>query len=268
MNLTTPSLKPVALAACIILAAPAAFSQAFDAVRLYGAAPGQDGGTLGLAVIAGTEYQGANERRTLVLPVLDYQWSSGWFAGVTNGVGYNFGGHSKAQYGLRVTADLGRKQSRSDALRGLGDIEPAAEVGVFFNYLLPLDFFVTSSLRYGSGNDERGVLLDVGSGYSLALSPRWRVGLGAALTVANAEYMQSYFGVTSAQAASSGYRTYTPSAGVRDVRANVAVTYQFHQHLSLTTGLSVSTLGSEAKDSPLTRKSSSASSLFALAWAF
>ncbi|MBC7941735.1 MAG: MipA/OmpV family protein [Chitinophagaceae bacterium] len=83
--------------------------------------------------------------------MLDYQWVNGWFAGVSNGIGYNFGGDSKLQYGLRITADFGRKQRRSDALRGMGDIDPQAEVGAFFNYALPLGFFLTSSLRYGSG---------------------------------------------------------------------------------------------------------------------
>ena len=74
--------------------------------------------------------------------------------------------------------------------------------------------------------------------------------------------------ITPAQAAASGYRAYTPAAGVRDFRANVALTYQLDSRLSVTTGLSVSTLGGEAKDSPLTRKNSTASGLVAVAWAF
>ncbi len=268
MSFTFTSLRRTAITAAFIVAAPAAFAQAFDAVRLYGAAPGRDGGTAGLALIAGKRYQGSDERRTLALPVLDYQWANGWFAGVTNGVGYNFSSGGNLQYGLRLTADLGRKESRSGALRGMGDIDAAAEAGAFLNYALPMGFFLTSSLRYGAGDDNKGALLDLGAGYSRALSPQWRLGVGTALTVANAEYMQSYFGVAPAQAAPSGYKAYTPGAGIRDLRLNAALTYHFDPRLSLTAGVSTSTLGGEAKDSPLTRKSSTVSGLAALAWSF
>ena len=50
MTIAQNRLKTIALATCIVLAAPNAFAQAFDAVRLYGAAPGKDGGTFGAAV--------------------------------------------------------------------------------------------------------------------------------------------------------------------------------------------------------------------------
>ena len=105
MNAANNRLKTITLAAGIALATPCAFAQAFDAVRLYGAAPGKDGGTAAAAVIAAYEYQGSDKRRTLVLPVLDYQWANGWFSGSTNGVGYNFSKSPQLQYGLRLTGD-------------------------------------------------------------------------------------------------------------------------------------------------------------------
>jgi outer membrane scaffolding protein for murein synthesis (MipA/OmpV family) len=182
-----------------------AHAQAFDAVRLYGAAPGQDGGSIAAVVLAGTQYQGSNERRTLVLPVLDYQWANGWFAGVSNGVGYNFSSSAQLQYGLRLTAALDRKENRSNALRGLGDVDAKAEGGAFFNVLSSDGYFFSSSVRYGSGTDSKGLLLDLGAGYATSLAPQWHLGVGAAVTVANAAYLQSYFGVTAAQAAGNGY---------------------------------------------------------------
>jgi len=252
----------------LTLAAPAAFAQAFDVVRLYGAAPGNDGGTTGAVLISGTQYAGSDERRTLVRPVLDYQWANGWFAGVSNGVGLNFSSSPQTDYGLRVTADFGRKASRSNALRGMGDIDAHAEVGGFFNHALASGVFFTSSVRYGSGQDGKGLLLDLGTGYGTMLAPQWRLGVGAALTVANAEYLQSYFGVTAAQSAASGYRVFTPGAGLRDVRANVAVTHFFDKRLSATLALSVSSLQGDANSSPLTRQSSTASGVLALSYAF
>ena len=248
--------------------APTAFAQAFDVVRLYGASRADDGGMVGAAAIAGRMYQGSSERRILLVPLLDYQWKNGWFAGTTNGLGYNFSRRPDMDYGVRLTADLGRDESRSTALRGLGDVDARPEIGVFYNYSLSPSLALTSSLRYGSGNDKSGMVLDVGAAYSMLLAPQWRLGLGVTATVANADYMQSYFGVTPAQSARSGYAPYTASAGLRDVRASAALTYSITPRVAITTALSASSLQSDAKDSPITRKRSTATGLVSAFYAF
>jgi outer membrane scaffolding protein for murein synthesis (MipA/OmpV family) len=204
----------------------------------------------------------------LALPVLDYQWANGWFAGTTNGIGYNFSGSKHLHYGLRITADLGRKESRSSALRGMGDIDAKAEFGGFFNYALTPDFSLTSSLRYGAGQDGKGLLVDLGGAYSTQIAPQWRLGMGAGISLANAEYLQSFFGVTTAQATASGYRAYAPKAGVRNGRANLALTYMASPRVSVTAGLTANTLLGDAADSPLVRKKTSVNGLLAAAYAF
>ena len=253
-------------AAACLLVAPAAFGQAFDAVRLYGAAPGEDAGLVGAVLIAGTEYAGSDERRTMLVPLLDYQWNNGWFAGTANGIGINLSKRPDLQYGARVTADFGRKASRSDALRGMGDVDAEAEVGVFFNHAPTRDIFLTSSLRYGAGDG--GVVLDLGAGYSTALAPAWRLAVGGAVSLADSTYLQSFFGVDTAQAAASGFAEYRPGAGLRDARANLALTYSFSRRTSLTTGLSVSALQSDARDSPLVRQATTTSGVMVLSHAF
>jgi len=248
--------------------APTAFAQAFDAVRLYGAASGKDGGLVGAVVIAGKQYQGSAARRTMALPLLDYQWANGWFAGTANGFGYKFASPPRIQYGLRLTADFGRDESRSAALAGLGDVDAAAEFGGFFNFAVTRDWFLTSSLRYGSGNDHKGLLVDLGAGTAFAIAPNWRLAWGLAATLANAESMQSYFGITAAQALASGYGSYTPGAGLRDVRTNLSVTHQFNPRMSITAGLSASALMGDAKDSPLVRKTTAVNGVVAVAYSF
>ena len=265
---TTRFLTLALLAASASALAPVAFAQAFDAVRLYGASRADDGGTVGAAVFAGRKYQGSDERRTLLVPLLDYQWKSGWFAGTTNGLGYDFSKRPEMNYGVRLTADLGRSESRSPALRGLGNVDARPEIGVFYNFSLSQSLALTSSLRYGSGNDRNGLVVDVGAAYSLALAPQWRLGLGVSATVANANYMQSYFGVTPGQSASSGYAPYTAGAGLRDVRASAALTYIVNSRVAITTVVSASSLQGDAKDSPITRKRSSATGIVGVSYAF
>jgi len=267
-NPTSPRLKALAVAAGLALAAPTVLAQAFDAVRLFGAASGVDGGTAGVAFIAGTEYPGSNERRNLILPLLDYQWTNGWFAGTSNGVGYEFGKRRDMQYGLRLTFDRGRDADRSDVLRGMGDIDIKPEAGAFFNYFVSPQIFLTSSLRYGAGNNGRGMVVDLGAGYATQLAPQWRMAVGAAATLVNADYRQSYFGVTPAQAAASGHPVYTPGSGLRDVRANLSLNYFLTRQVTFTTALSVSALQGGAKDSPLTRKSTTPAGVFIIGYAF
>ena len=264
----TRFLKLAVLAASTSALSPTAFAQAFDVVRLYGASRPGDGGMVGAVAIAGRKYQGSDERRILLVPLLDYQWKNGWFAGTTNGLGYNFSGRPDMDYGVRLTADLGRDESRSTALRGLGDVDARPEIGVFYNYALSPSLALTSSLRYGSGNDKSGTVLDVGAAYSMLLAPQWRLGLGVTATVANADYMQSYFGVTPAQSARSGYAPYAAGAGLRDVRASAALTYSITPRVAITTALSASSLQGDAKDSPITRKRSTATGLVSAFYAF
>lgn len=264
MKLSTISLLAMTLA----VGASAAHAQAFDAVRLYGGASDKDRGLVGAAVLAGTEYPGSDERRTMLLPLLDYQWASGWFAGTANGIGYNFSRSKELHYGLRVTADFGRKESRSTALRGMGTIDSKAEFGGFFNYALTPEFSLTSSLRYGAGNDGKGLVADLAAVYSTQLAAQWRLGFGGGFSLANADYLQSYFGVTAAQAAASGYRAYAAGSGLRNGRVNASLTYIVSPSVWLTAGLTANTLLGDAADSPLVRKKTSVSGLLAAAYAF
>jgi outer membrane scaffolding protein for murein synthesis (MipA/OmpV family) len=169
---------------------------------------------------------------------------------------------------LRITADLGRKESRSSTLRGMGDIDAKAEFGGYFNYALMPEFSITSSLRYGAGQDGKGVVIDLGGAYSTQIAAQWRLGVGAGVSLANAEYLQSLFGVTAAQATASGYRAHAPKAGVRNGRVNLSLTYMASPRVSVTAGLTANTLLGDAADSPLVRKKTSVNGLLAVAYAF
>jgi len=248
--------------------ASGAHAQAFDAVRLYGAAADRDGGTLGLAVVAGHAYMGSDERRTRAYPAIDYRWASGWFAGTTNGVGYNFSRQAGVQYGVRLTADFGRDESRSAVLRGLGDLDARPEIGAFYNLQPTAHTFLTSSLRYGAGQGRDGLLLDLGADLNAQVAPAWRLGAGVAATWANAAYTQSYFGVDAAQAARSGRGVYTAGAGVRDVRVSVSATYAITPRASATAALSYSRLQGDAARSPIVRDRAGVNGVLAVAYAF
>jgi MipA family protein len=256
------------LAAAACAAVGAVQAQAFDAVRIFGVPEGDGAGTVGAVVIAAPKYAGSDERGYLVLPSIDYRWKNGWFAGLTNGIGYLFPSRPDMQYGVRVTADIGRKQSRSNELDGMGSVQPRAEAGVFFNYFPTPEVFLTSSLRYGSGNDYNGLQIDLGAGYATLLAPQWRGAFGVAATYVNGAYMQAFFGVTPQQSANSGYAVYAPGSGLRDLRVNATLTYFIDARWSLTGGVTVSSLQGDARDSPIVFEPTPVSGLLALSYSF
>lgn len=263
MKLITPAL----IAATLTGAAFSASAQS-DFYRRLTPPTVLQGGVAGAVLLAGREYQGSDEARVRLLPSIDYQWSNGIFAGVINGFGYNASTQPDLAYGVRLTADFGRDERRSVALRGLGDIETRPEFGAFFNYSPTRSVVLSSSLRYGSGNEREGLLLDLGAGWSTSLSPALQLSTSVAMTWANASYLQDYFGVDAAQSLSSGYRIYRPGSGLRDVRFGATLRYRLTPAWGLTASLAHSELLSDAKNSPVVREQGTTSALFTVGYSF
>ena len=150
----------------------------------------------------------------------------------------------------------------------MGDIDMRGELGAFFNYSFSRELVATSSLRYGAGNSSNGALLNLGATYSTAVAPNWRMGAGVSGTWANQAYMESYFGVTEAQSTTSGYAPYTPSAGLRDLRASLSATYLMSPRMVITAAVSYDMLQGSAKDSPLSLQPNVFSGVVALTYGF
>lgn len=226
------------------------------------------GGVAGAVLLAGREYQGSDESKVRLLPSIDYQWTNGFFAGVSNGFGYNASTESSLAYGVRLTADFGRKERRSAALRGLGDIDARPEFGAFFNYSPTRSVTLNSSLRYGSGNKRDGLLLDLGVGWSTNLSPALQLSTSLATTWANDSYLQNYFGVDAAQSQRSGYSVYRPGGSFRDVRVGATLRYRLTSAWGVTTSLVHSELLGDAKNSPIVRAQGTTSAVLTVGYSF
>ena len=74
---------------------------------------------------------------------------------------------------------------------------------------------------------------------------------GGGLTYGSRSYMDAYFGVTPADTAASGLRTYEPGAGVRDVRAWLVALLHLSVNWTVGGGVIYSWVADEAGDSPI-----------------
>lgn len=208
--------------------------------------------TLGALALYGPAYLGSDKNKARALPVIGARWRNGAFAGV-GGVGWRFQLAQGLSAGVRLGADFGRKESSADALRGMGDIDPQAELGAFASWRIAGPVSLGVNVRAGSGEERSGLLADIGLRGAVPIAAHWRLNAGVGVTYANAPAMRSYFGVNAEQSARSGYALYSPQGGWRDSSVNLGLGWQATPQSVLQFGVNHRVLMGDAKSSPITR---------------
>lgn len=227
---------------------------AASAVAARDVAPvGPAGDTAGLALSIAPAYAGSDEFRGRVLPQFDLRWRNGVFLSAAEGLGYQLNAGPVA-YGVQVTADRGRRERDADALRGLGDVKARPELGVFARLPFGDGSAGSVSLRHGSGNDRRGVVLKLSAVQALPLSAAWSAQAGVAATLANAPHQRAYFGVTPAQSTASGLSVFRPSGGLQEIGVIGGFGYRAGDRDRLDFGVAMMSLQGDARRSPLVRR--------------
>ena len=128
------------------------------------------------------------------------------------------------QIGAMTGYRLGRAESASPRLKGLGDVDGGIVAGAFVRFNFDPGFLRVALLERVSGSDTGGILRVTG-GSQYALTPAILLKGAVTADFADQDYMQSYFGVTSAQAARSKLAQYTPGEGLKSVGAMIATEY-------------------------------------------
>lgn len=220
--------------------------------------------SVGAAVVATPRYEGSDRMRVLPLPAVDVRYRDLFFASVRDGIGLNLlsrdivpGSFEGLAAGPILRWRFGRDQDADGSLRGLGDIDPAGEAGVFASATFGRIFRVRGEVRQGFGGHE-GVVIDGAADVLFRLSDTVFGSVGPTLSWSNASYNQTYFGVTPLQALRSGYQTYTPGSGLRSVGISGALVWQATDSVSVSGFASYGRLQDVAADSPFIRRGGSA----------
>ena len=165
--------------------------------------------------------------------------------------------------GLRVGGGLGFERGRKDyrtnglsadgddRLRGLGDIDAAVGPRAFAMYdfgFMVLGGSVTKLTR----DTNNGLFANMRVGIPYKISRRLTLTAHLATTWANANYMQTHFGVTPTQAADSGFPEFSANAGFKDVSAGISATYFFRGHWFVVADATAEELTDDAGKSPIT----------------
>lgn len=144
-----------------------------------------------------------------------------------------------------------RKASDSVALTGTQTIDWAAEIGFGVNYRY--DWLMGfAEVRQGFGGHDGQVAT---LGLDLISQPTDRLELvwGPRVDWGSGDYMETYFGVTPAEAAASGGRlsAYSPSAGVTSVGVAVEANYAYTEKSTLHLNAGWDRFVGDAADSPI-----------------
>ena len=247
---------------------------------------------IGLGAVSQPRYEGSRDTRVSALPVLQMQWSNGIFiAGMSAGMhlseqaGQEFGPLLTIQGGRSVNGSgQGVSCPRCDAhpnisgpaspfdgnkLAGMDDIDPRVLIGGFYNFQLANRLRLTNNLVFGAGNQRQGLRWNSDLRYSLEdFAAHHHLAISMGLSLGNQAYNQAFFGVSHAESLRSFNRSYTTSAGVNDLHAELHWNWALSSSWMLSSALKVSRLNGSAGASPLVEKASGVTVLSALAYRF
>lgn len=257
-------LSPLLLAAVAMGAACAgpAHAAGFD---LYGAAPAELAPIkpesdfvviLGLGVGTKPAYEGASDYKMTFKPIIDVErlrW--GWIdiGGDDDRGGFGFS-PSFSYEGERVSADHA-------ALNGLDNVEATYALGgrigyeMIFSDAISAEIYGTARYAFGGA---RGLIGEAGVDITARLTPQLEIVGGPVVSFASEDYMDTYFGVSSAESIATGGRlgAHDPSGGIKSAGLQVEARYEFVPDTFVSVNASYSTYLGDAKESPIVKSGS------------
>lgn len=249
---------------------------------------------LGAGIISAPRYLGAAVREVRALPLVQTEFSNGMFiAGLSAGM--HLSPLSTVEFGPLVAIHPGRDKNGSGGAGGVTDPAPGGGLrifqqaedvpkagmagmddiparllgGAFFNYHLNPELRLTNSVLYGSGKGRNGMVWSLAlQRTALTISTHHRITLSAGITVANREHNTAFFGVTPDEAHASGFESYAPGGGVRDLTVAAGWNWALTPAWMLATGVRATRLRGDARFSPLVERPTNFSVSTGLAYRF
>ncbi|MFM2399235.1 MAG: hypothetical protein RL341_1392 [Pseudomonadota bacterium] len=246
--------------------------------------------SLGAVVVSTPEYEGGKKSVTGLAPDFNLSYRTQSFG--TFGVGAKSRGLSWTivekddySFGIAFGGSSGRVDNKdgtvfkpgSKRLRGMGEIKSSTDYGVFGHVTLGLPFSVQIMRNTGDGKvNNRDFSIDGHGGTTanfsvmlpIPITPNMELSISPNLEWADEKYTQTYFGVTTAQAARSGFKAFKTKGGLISVGLDVGMNYKIDAHWSANAGLSYSQLRGDAAKSPIVEKKGQTSAFVGASYGF
>jgi len=221
-------------------------------------APAGDSLMVGLGAAYVPEYAGSDDSRVVPVPFLERTWDNGFFVSTRRGLGYQTNVGAVNLSGALTYGGARDEKKRtfaagSDALRGMGDIDGGLQAVLTASYQLG-KVGLSVGTTQAVGKRENGSTYTLGASVPLYSGANDQVSLGGSAVYGDNKHMQTYFGVTGAQSARSGYKAYQAKSGFETVSAAVSWDHVIDKRWSTHTAVGFTRLLGDAADSPLTKR--------------
>ena len=221
--------------------------------------------TLGGGVDVAPRYSGSDKSRVTAAQVVDYAMENGFFISTTRGLGYG-NRVGNLDYSAALSYRAGRKDrdvssdsiaSGSDYLRGMGDVKGSAVVVPGLGYRITDWLNVQLQAEVPVSERDNGEAVHFGIASPLYTSPENSVTLALPGSWGSSKYMQTYYGVSAAQSAASGFARNDAGSGIYAYSLNLDWTHKLTSRWSLLAAAGVTQLTGEAGDSPIVQRKTS-----------
>ena len=221
--------------------------------------------TLGGGVDVAPRYSGSDKSRVTAAQVVDYAMANGFFISTTRGLGYG-NRVGNLDYSAALSYRAGRKDrdvssdsiaSGSDYLRGMGDIKGSVVVVPGLGYRITDSLNVQLQAEVPVSERDNGEAVHFGIASPLYTSPENSVTLALTGSWGSSKYMQTYYGVSAAQSAASGFARHDAGSGIYAYSLNLDWTHKLTSRWSLLAAAGVTQLTGEAGDSPIVQRKTS-----------
>ena len=220
--------------------------------------------TVGLGAGMAPEYEGSDDYKALPMLMFNGKYDSGRsFSLLGTNLRVNLIASDMFQFGPLLKYRMGRDDVDNPYVDRMKDIDDATEAGVFAlvdinNWLLGIDLLADIS------DTHDGSLVQGNLGYRMKLSGDLVLTPNAFLTYADDDYMDTYFGVNSANVGSSSLAAYKAESGIKDFGARIIANYTPWDRWGVTGILSYSRLLNDAEDSPIVKTGDDGQMFFGL----
>jgi len=198
------------------------------------------------------DYEGSSDYEMVLLPAGSARFSNGMYIQL---LGLNLRANVIPSdmwrlgpvYNYRAERD-NVENNQVDRMQAVSD---ANELGIFGGFEWN-NWFVFLDVLADTGNAYDGWYSTLKGGYNWVIDDAWMLSMGGHATYANDDYMETYFGVSSRDAARSGLNRYNADGGMKDYGIDLGVNWNFARSWALRGIASVSQLVGDAdNDSPV-----------------
>ena len=197
------------------------------------------------------DYEGSEDYKFAPLPYFSAQWNNGRYVRLDgNALKVNLLANDTWSLGP-VLQYRGERDDDVDNNRvsKMDKIDTAVEAGAFMGYNYD-SWDISFQLATDVSGEHDGMLATARTGYTFN-NDKMSTRVGASVTYADDDYMDTYFSVDAKDAIRSGLKKYKAESGVKDVGVDLTLFYTMNENWAVRGTAAYIALLEDAKDSPI-----------------